>query len=44
MAVLETIEGGLPNIHIGVATSNSGSSASDGVGTASFGTGLREQR
>ncbi|HSD91254.1 MAG TPA: vWA domain-containing protein [Kofleriaceae bacterium] len=37
MAVLETIEGGLPNVHIGVATSNLGQSATDGVGTASFG-------
>lgn len=37
MGVLETIEGGLPNVHIGVATSNLGQSAGDGVGTASFG-------
>lgn len=37
MGVLETIDGGLPNVHIGVATSNLGQSASDGVGTASFG-------
>ncbi len=38
MDVLATIEGGLPNVHIGVVTSNLGQRASDGVGTASFGT------
>jgi hypothetical protein len=38
MSVLETIEGGLPNIHVAVVTSNMGQSATDGVGTASFGT------
>jgi hypothetical protein len=39
MSVLETLEGGIPNVHIGVATSNMGQRADDGVGTASFGTG-----
>jgi hypothetical protein len=38
MDVLATIEGGLPNVHIGVVTSNMGQSAVDGVGTAPFGT------
>jgi hypothetical protein len=38
MNILETIEGGAPNMHIGVVTSNLGQSASDGVGTTtSFG-------
>ena len=39
MDVLATIEGGMPNVHIGVATSNLGQSAGDGVGNASFGAG-----
>jgi hypothetical protein len=39
MDVLSTLEGGMPNVHIGVATSNLGQSASDGVGGASFGAG-----
>lgn len=34
MNVLETVEGGLPNVHIGVATSNLGQSATDGIATA----------
>jgi hypothetical protein len=38
MDVLATIEGGIPNVHIGVTTSNLGQSASDGVGAAGFGT------
>ncbi len=38
MSVLETLDGGIPNVHIGVATSNYGQHANDGVGTASFGT------
>jgi hypothetical protein len=38
MDVLATIEGGMPNVHIGVTTSNIGQSATDGVGMASFGT------
>ena len=38
MNILQTIEGGAPNMHIGVATSNLGQSANDGVGGASFGT------
>src|SRR5262245_61591446 len=33
MQVLETLEGGAPNMHIGVATSNMGQKATDGVGT-----------
>jgi len=37
MDVLSTIEGGLPNLHIGVATSNLGMKASDGIANASFG-------
>jgi hypothetical protein len=37
MNILETIEGGAPNMHIGVVTSNLGQSANDGVGAASFG-------
>ena len=37
MSVLETIEGGMPNLHIGVATSNLGQKASDGIANASFG-------
>ncbi len=37
MDVLATIEGGIPNVHIGVTTSNMGQSAEDGVGMASFG-------
>jgi hypothetical protein len=37
MDVLATIEGGIPNLHIGVATTNLGQSATDGVGMASFG-------
>jgi hypothetical protein len=37
MNILQTIEGGAPNMHIGVATSNLGQSANDGVGMASFG-------
>lgn len=37
MSILETIEGGAPNMHIGVVTSNLGQSANDGVGMASFG-------
>lgn len=36
MDVLATIEGGVPNLHIGVATSNMGQSADDGVGMAGF--------
>lgn len=39
MDVLATIEGGIPNLHIGVVTSSLGQSASDGTGTASFGAG-----
>lgn len=39
MDVLSTIEGGLPNVHIGVATSSLGQSATDGTATASFGAG-----
>lgn len=39
MSVLETIDGGLPNVHIAVVTSNMGQSAADGVGTTTaFGT------
>lgn len=37
MDVLSTIEGGIPNLHIGVVTSNLGQSAADGVGSAAFG-------
>jgi hypothetical protein len=38
MQVLETLEGGAPNMHIGVATSDLGEKASDGVGNvAGFG-------
>jgi hypothetical protein len=33
MDVLETIEGGMPNVHIGVATPDLGQKASDGIGT-----------
>jgi hypothetical protein len=40
MNILQTIEGGAPNMHIGVATSNLGQSANDGVGTTTaFGQG-----
>lgn len=40
MNILETIEGGAPNMHIGVVTSNLGQSANDGVGTTTgFGQG-----
>ena len=39
MNVLSTLEGGMPNVHIGVATSSLGQSASDGVGGATFGAG-----
>jgi hypothetical protein len=35
MQVLETIEGGAPNMHIGVVTSNMGQHATDGIGNAS---------
>jgi hypothetical protein len=35
MNVLETLEGGAPNMHIGVVTSDMGQKASDGTGTAS---------
>ncbi|HEY5945322.1 MAG TPA: vWA domain-containing protein [Kofleriaceae bacterium] len=38
MQVLETLEGGAPNLHIGVVTSDMGQHASDGTGTvAGFG-------
>lgn len=37
MDVLATIEGGMPNLHIGVTTTNMGQSATDGVGMAAFG-------
>jgi hypothetical protein len=37
MQVLETLEGGAPNMHIGVATPNMGQHATDGVGTAQIG-------
>lgn len=37
MDVLSTIEGGIPNLHIGVVTSNLGQRAGDGVGTNSLG-------
>jgi len=37
MDVLATIEGGLPNVHIGVTSSSMGTSAGDGVGNAVFG-------
>jgi hypothetical protein len=38
MGVLETLDGGMPNVHIGVATSDLGQSANDGgVGTGAFG-------
>src|SRR5262249_27784520 len=30
MSVLETLEGGMPDVHIGVATSDLGTSANDG--------------
>lgn len=39
MDVLATIEGGMPNLHIGVVTSNMGQSAADGVASAAFGAG-----
>ncbi len=39
MDVLATIEGGMPNVHIGVVTSSMGQSASDGTGSAAFGAG-----
>jgi hypothetical protein len=39
MDVLGTIEGGMPNVHIGVATSSLGQAAGDGVGTGAFGAG-----
>ncbi len=35
MNVLETLDGGAPNMHIGVVTSDMGQKASDGTGTAS---------
>lgn len=38
ISVLETLEGGLPNIHIGVTTPNLGTSAIDGTHGASVGT------
>ena len=38
IAVLESIQGGLPNIHIGVATPNLGTSAIDGTRASSVGT------
>jgi hypothetical protein len=37
MDVLATIEGGIPNLHIGVTTTNLGESATDGVATTAFG-------
>ena len=37
MQVLETLEGGAPNMHIGVATSNMGQKATDGTGTNQIG-------
>ena len=36
MDVLQTIEGGMPNVHIGVTTSSLGQRATDGIGTASI--------
>lgn len=39
MDVLATIEGGLPDVHIGVTTPNLGQRAADGVGTAQWGPG-----
>ena len=36
MQVLETLEGGAPNMHIGVATSDMGQRASDGTATAAI--------
>jgi hypothetical protein len=37
MQVLETLEGGAPNMHIGVATPDMGQHASDGTGTIAIG-------
>ena len=37
MGVLQSIQGGLPNVHIGVATSSLGAKATDGIATVSFG-------
>lgn len=37
--VLNTIEGGLPNVHIGVVTSDLGTKAADGMSVATIGTG-----
>ncbi len=39
MDVLSTLEGGTPNLHIGVATSNLGQSATDGTAGGAFGAG-----
>lgn len=39
MDVLSTLEGGAPNMHIGVTTSNLGQSASDGTAGGAFGAG-----
>jgi len=39
MNVLSTLEGGMPNVHIGVATSSLGQSAGDGTGGGLFGAG-----
>jgi hypothetical protein len=41
MDVLSTIEGGIPNVHIGVATSSLGQSAGDGTGSGLFGAGCQ---
>jgi hypothetical protein len=38
ISVLESIDGGLPNVHIGVATPNMGTSATDGTKAQSIGT------
>ncbi|MBA3459605.1 MAG: hypothetical protein H0T46_06575 [Deltaproteobacteria bacterium] len=38
ISVLESIEGGMPNVHIGVATPNMGTSATDGTKGPSIGT------
>lgn len=38
ISILESIQGGLPNVHIGVATPNLGTSAIDGTRAASVGT------
>jgi hypothetical protein len=37
MDVLQTIEGGMPNVHIGVATPDLGQKATDGIGTLAGG-------